>query len=218
MRKEAFSQKKARAARVLLIFKKHYPKAWCTLDFKTPFQLLVSTILSAQCTDARVNLVTPKLFKKYPNAASMSRASISSLESLIRSTGFYHSKAKALKETSKALVKNFGGKVPSDMASLLTLHGVARKTANIVLFHSFGQNEGIAVDTHCMRLSYRLGFTSSRDKQNKIEQELMALIPRASWGMYTNWMVTHGRKYCTAIKPDCAGCPLNKLCPSAFKV
>ena len=148
----------------------------------------------------------------------MSKAPISSLESIIRSTGFYHSKAKAIKETSRLIVQNFGGKVPNDMASLLTLRGVARKTANIILFHSFGKNDGIAVDTHCMRLSWRLGFSSSRDKQNKIEEELMLLIPRSSWGMYTNWMVTHGRAYCYAIKPNCPGCPLNKLCPSAFKV
>ncbi len=218
MARESFSARKKRAARVVAVFRRVYPKAWCTLDYKTPFQLLISTILSAQCTDARVNLVTPALFKKYPNASAMAKAPIQSLESLIRSTGFYHSKAKAIKETSRLLVKNFGGKVPNDMASLLTLRGVARKTANIILFHCFGQNAGIAVDTHCMRVSYRLGFTSSRDKQNKIEQELMLLIPQKYWGMYTNWMVSHGRKYCMAKNADCAGCPMNKLCPSAFKV
>ncbi len=214
----SFISKKARAVRILSLFKKTYPRAWCSLSYQTPFQLLISTILSAQCTDARVNLVTPKLFEKYPDAEAMSKASIRSLESLIRSTGFYHAKAKALKQTSLTLVSHFNGQVPCDMPSLLTLRGVARKTANIVLFHSFGKNEGIAVDTHCMRVSYRLGLTSSRDKQNKIEKELMALLPKKEWGMYTNFMVSHGRKYCTALKPDCAGCPLNKICPSVFKV
>lgn len=218
MARESFSAKKKRAARIISIFKKTYPKAWCTLGYKTPFQLLVSTILSAQCTDARVNIVTPALFKKYPDARAMSKAPIPALEALIRSTGFYHSKAKAIRETSRLIVQNFGGKVPSEMASLLTLRGVARKTANIILFHAYGKTEGIAVDTHCMRLSWRLGFASSRDKQNKIEEELMLLIPSSSWGMYTNWMVSHGRKYCMARNPDCARCPMNKLCPSAFKV
>ena len=211
-------QRKARARLILRLLRKTYSGAWCSLNYETPFQLLISTILSAQCTDARVNLVTPGLFGRFSDARAMAAASIPELESLIRSTGFYHSKAKALRETSRALVAHFGGQVPSDMASLLTLRGVARKTANIVLFHSFGKNDGIAVDTHCMRLSWRLGFTSSRDQQNKIEKQLMALLPRKDWGMYTNWMVLHGRKYCTAKKPDCAGCPLNKLCPSAFKV
>ncbi len=203
---------------ILSIFKKSYPRAWCSLSYQTPFQLLISTILSAQCTDARVNMVTPELFRCFPDANSMSRASIPQLEKLILSTGFYHAKAKALKQTSLTLVSHFNGQVPSDMPSLLTLRGVARKTANIVLFHSFGKNEGIAVDTHCMRVSYRLGLTSSPDKQNKIEKELMALLAKKEWGMYTNYMVSHGRKFCMALKPDCAGCPLNKLCPSAFKV
>ncbi len=218
MARESFSAKKQRAARVVAVFGRIYPRVWCTLEYQTPFQLLISTILSAQCTDARVNLVTPALFKKYPTPQAMAKAPMSSLESLIRSTGFYHSKAKAIKETSRLLVQNFGGKVPSEMASLLTLRGVARKTANIILFHCFGQNAGIAVDTHCMRVSYRLGLTSSRDKQNLIEKELMLLIPQNTWGMYTNWMVTHGRKLCMAKNADCAGCPLNKLCPGAFKV
>ncbi len=213
MARETLSAKKKRAARILSILKTTYAGAWCTLNYQTPFELLISTVLSAQCTDARVNLVTPKLFSKYPNAGSMACAPIASLESIIRPTGFYHSKAKAIKETSLTLVKNFGGRVPDDMASLLTLRGVARKTANIVLFHAFGKTSGIAVDTHCMRISYRLGFTSSRDKQNKIERELMTLLPRNSWGMYTNFMVSHGRKFCQARKPDCAHCPLNKLCP-----
>ena len=217
VRRESAYAKRARATRILSIFKKAYPDAWCSLSFHTSFQLLISTILSAQCTDARVNMVSPALFEKYPDAVSMAKAPIPALESLIRSTGFYHSKAKALHETSAKLVHDFSGQVPPEMSSLLTLRGVARKTANIVLFHSFGQNVGIAVDTHCMRVSYRLGFTSSREQQNKIEKELMALIPREDWGMYTNWMVSHGRKYCMARKPDCAGCPLNKLCPSAFK-
>lgn len=210
---KSLSQKKRRALLLVTAFHHLYPRAWCSLNYKTPFQLLISTILSAQCTDARVNMVTPALFEKYPNAKAMANAKITELEALIRSTGFYHSKAKALQQTASTIVRDFGGKVPSDMHSLLTLRGVARKTANIVLFHAFGKTDGIAVDTHCMRLSYRLGLTSSRDAQNRIERQLMALLPRSEWGMYTNWMVSHGRKYCTAIKPKCAVCPLNKLCP-----
>ncbi|MFH1094778.1 MAG: endonuclease III [Candidatus Micrarchaeota archaeon] len=202
-----------RASEILALLEKEYSRAWCTLDYKDPFQLLVSTILSAQCTDARVNLITPALFLRFPDARAMAQADVRELEALIRPSGFYHSKAKNILASSRILVQKHGGKVPSDMASLLELPGVARKTANIVLFHAFGQVEGIAVDTHCMRVSHRLGFTSSREQQNKIEKELMALIPREDWGMYTNYMVSHGRKYCMARKPDCENCPLRRLCP-----
>lgn len=212
--KEGFYQKKARAARIISILKKSYPKAWCTLNYKNAFELLISTILSAQCTDERINLITPKLFSKYPDAHAMAKAPLKSLESIIRPSGFYHSKAKAIKEASKHLASNFGGIVPSSMPSLLSLRGVGRKTANIVLFHSFGKNEGIAVDTHCLRISYRLGLTSSMKNQSKSELELMSLIDKKYWGMYTNWMVAHGRKYCTAKSPKCLSCPLKNLCPS----
>ncbi len=207
------THKKSRTSEILSLFKKIYPRAWCTLEYADPFQLLVSTILSAQCTDARVNMITPALFARFPDARAMAKADVGDLEALIRSSGFYHSKAKNILAASKIIAHKHAGKVPADMPSLLELPGVARKTANIVLFHAFGKEEGIAVDTHCMRISYRLGFTSSRDKQNQIERELMALIPRETWGNYTNWMVSHGRKYCMARKPDCKKCPLDKWCP-----
>ncbi len=214
---ETPEQRKRRAARIIAIFKQLYPDAWCSLTYQTPFQLLVSTILSAQCTDARVNMVTPTLFARFPDAKAMSHASLPQIESLICSTGFYHAKAKNILSSSKLIVSRFGGQVPSTLDDLITLPGVARKTANIVSYHAFGKCYGIAVDTHCIRLSRRLGFTSHTD-QNKIEKDLMALIPSSDWGQYTNWMVSHGRVVCTAVKPNCAGCKLNKLCPSAFKV
>ncbi|MDE1798530.1 MAG: endonuclease III, partial [Candidatus Micrarchaeota archaeon] len=200
---ETPQQRARRAARVIAIFKSLYPDAWCSLAHQTPFQLLISTILSAQCTDARVNLVTPALFKRFPDAKAMSRATLPQIESLIRSTGFFHAKAKNIQAASRLLVSRFGGKVPSAMEDLILLPGVARKTANIVSYHAYGKRFGIAVDTHCIRLSRRLGFTNQTD-QNKIERDLMALIPPADWGQYTNWMVSHGRAVCYAVKPNCA--------------
>jgi len=210
---ESLSQRKIRAKKILSIFKKQYDGAWTTLNYSTPFQLLIATILSAQCTDARVNLLTPALFAKFPDAKSLAAAPLPEIESLIRPSGFYKNKAKNIKKTAQIIFEKHGGKVPGTMDSLLELAGVARKTANIVLFHAFGKEEGIAVDTHCMRLSHRLGFTSSRRNQQKIEKELMAFIEKNEWGMYTNWMVLHGRKFCKARAPNCKECPLSRLCP-----
>ena len=215
--RENKSEQKKRALLIVAAFKRLYPNAWCSLNYETPFQLLVATILSAQCTDQAVNKLTPALFSNYPNARAMAGATPRSLESLIHSSGFYKMKSKHLIQSSRLLVERFEGEVPRTMPALLLLPGVARKTANVVLYHAYGKTAGIAVDTHCMRISWRLGLTSSRDNQNKIERELMALLPRTSWGMYTNWMVSHGRKYCMARKPDCANCPLNPLCPKRFK-
>ena len=181
------------------------------------FQLLVATILSAQCTDDRVNTVTKELFKKHKNAKDFSRVSQSDLEKEVRSTGFYRNKAKNIRGAAERIEKEFKGKVPETMEELVSLPGVARKTANIVLFHAYGKNLGIAVDTHVIRLSGRLGL-SRNDDPVKIERDLMDLFDREKWGHLTNILISHGRKVCKARKPLCGECPVNKLCPSAFKV
>ncbi len=198
--------------KIISVFEQAYPKVWCTLNYKNEFELLISTILSAQCTDLRVNETTPSLFLKYPDAFSLAKAKQSEVEKIIHPLGFFRSKAKNIINTSKMIVRLHNGKVPSTMRELTALSGVARKTANIVMFHAFSKNEGIAVDTHCMRISYRLGLTSKRRNQRVTERELMDLIPKKHWGMYTNWMVSHGRKYCIARNPKCDICPLLKLC------
>lgn len=205
-------EKKNKARQIIKILKKEHKDCWTSLDYKTPFELLISVILSAQATDAQINKLTPALFSAYPDARSMAKAEIGDLERLVRGSGFYKNKARNIQKTSRSLVDLHGGQVPKTMDELTALAGVARKTANIVLYHAYGITEGIAVDTHCMRLSYRFGLSTTRDKQNKIEQELMGLIPKKDWGMYTNWMVHHGRKYCTAKRPKCDICPLNKKC------
>ena len=197
---------------ITAILKKHYPKADCSLNHHSPFELLISTILSAQCTDQRVNMVTPILFKKYPGAKQMSSAPIRDLEAIIRSTGFYHSKALAIKETSRALTDNFGGKVPVDMDKLLTLRGVARKTANVVLGSGYGIAAGVVVDTHVKRLAFRLGLTGETDPI-RIEKDLMEKIEKKDWIWFAHALVHHGRAVCQARNPDCPHCALNKLCP-----
>lgn len=197
---------------MISILKKHYPEAVCSLDHRGPFELLIATILAAQCTDKRVNMVTPALFRRYPGPEQMSGASLRDLETLIRTTGFFRSKAMALKETSRALVENFGGKVPADMKKLLTLRGVARKTANVVLGSAYGIAAGVVVDTHVKRLAFRLGLTGETDPE-KIEKDLMEKVPRKNWIWIAHALVWHGRAVCRARNPDCPGCPLNKLCP-----
>lgn len=213
---ETHAKKHARAKKSISLLAKAYPNAWCSLHYKNPLQLLISTILSAQCTDARVNLVTPKLFAKYASAKDFANANPAELETLIHSTGFYHSKAKNIINCCKKICSEFGGKVPTTVEELVTLDGVGRKTANIVTFHAFNKAVGIAIDTHAFRISHRLGFSNAKTPE-KMEQELMRLLSPSVWGAYTNYMVLHGRKYCMARKPNCKGCPLNKLCPSAFK-
>lgn len=200
------------AARLIAVLKKVYPEAYCSLDHKNAFQLLEATILSAQCTDERVNMVTPALFKKYPGPAEMAAAPLADLEALVRSTGFYRNKALSLKGSSEAIVRDFGGKVPRTMDELLTLRGVARKTANVVLGSAYGIAAGVVVDTHVKRLAFRLGLTKHTDP-GKIEADLMKAVPQGDWIWFAHALVLHGRAVCAARKPDCAACPLAALCP-----
>ncbi len=189
-----------------------YPDAWCELRFADPFQLLVATILSAQCTDARVNLVTPALFARYPDAAALAAADPEELESVIRSTGFFRAKAKALRAMAQALCQRHGGQVPATMEELTALPGVGRKTANVILGTAFGVAAGIVVDTHVARTSRRLGLTR-RDDPEGIERDLMATFPRSSWIRLAHRLIIHGRRVCAARRPACQRCPLAALCP-----
>lgn len=193
-----------------------YPDAYCELDFANPLQLLIATILSAQCTDKRVNLTTPALFQRCPTARDYAELPQEELERLVQSTGFFRSKAKNIRECCAALVREHGGEVPQAMESLTALAGVGRKTANVVLGNAFGIQSGVVVDTHVHRLSQRLGLTRKDDPIN-IELELMKLVPRELWTLFPHWMIFHGRRRCFARKPDCAGCELQGICPSAFK-
>ncbi len=198
---------------ILSLLEKEHPEARTALRFRTPHQLLVATILSAQCTDARVNLVTVPLFRKYANVRAFARASLEEFEQDIRCTGFYRNKAKYIIAASRMIVEEFGGRVPDTMESLLTLPGVARKTANVVLAEAYGKQEGIAVDTHVIRLSRRLGLTTSVQAE-RIERDLMALAPRSQWGRLSNLLILHGRQTCGARRPRCSACCLRQLCPS----
>lgn len=208
---------KKRAGKIIKLLKKIFPGAKCELVYKDAWQLLVAVILSAQCTDKRVNLVTPELFKIFPTVKHLATAKLSDIERAIQSTGFFRMKALAIQESARKIIADFSGKVPDDMEKLLTLRGVARKTANVILSEYYGKNEGVIVDTHMIRLSNRLGFTKNTDP-SKIEKDLMEIIPRTSWGEFSFMMVLLGRRICTARNPNCPGCPLNKICPSAFKV
>lgn len=196
--------------------KKSYPNAKIALNFSNNWELLVAVILSAQCTDKKVNEVTARLFKKYRTLKDYLKAKSKEFEKMIRPTGFYRAKAKSILESAKILKEKFGGKVPRTMEEMLTLRGVARKTANVVLGNAYGVVEGIAVDTHVRRLSQRLGFSKHNDP-NKIEQDLMRLFPKKDWFKLTYLLINHGRAICTAKDPRCDLCPLNKICPSAFK-
>ena len=190
-----------------------YPGAHCELDFKTPLQLLVATILSAQCTDKRVNLVTPALFARYRSAEDFAKSNPAELEKAIQSTGFFRNKARSIRAAAAGIEKDHGGKVPQTMEELRALPGVGRKTANVVLGNAFGKNEGIVVDTHVARLSQRLGLTSKADPE-KIERDLMKLVPRKHWTDWSHWLIWHGRRRCYARKPDCQQCEIFRLCPS----
>ena len=203
---------KADIGGVIKALKGAYPEAYCSLDHKSPYELLMATILSAQCTDERVNKVTPALFKAYPGPAAMAAAPLPALEKLVHSTGFYKNKALSLKEASRAIAKDFGGKVPRTMEELLTLRGVARKTANVVLGSAYGIAAGVVVDTHVKRVAFRLGLTKHTDPE-KIEQDLMRAIPKEDWIWFAHALVLHGRAACDARKPLCGACPLSKLCP-----
>jgi endonuclease III len=191
-----------------------YPDVDCELDRETPFQLVCATILSAQCTDDRVNLVTPALFKKYPTPEAMAKAPLPKLEALIRTTGFFRQKAKSLKGTATLIVRDHGGEVPRTLAELIELPGVARKTASVVLGTAYGLAEGVVVDTHVQRLAMRLGLTRSPDVK-KIEQDLMKVIPPGSWIRFSHQIIWHGRRVCFARKPACETCTLASFCPSA---
>jgi endonuclease-3 len=212
MPRETSEAKSARLKKIIAGFQKTYPDAHCELTHADPLQLLVATILSAQCTDKRVNIVTKTLFQKYRSAKDFANAEIAELENDVRSTGFYKNKARNIKAASRDIVKKHGGKVPQTMEELLELGGVGRKTANVVLGNAFGINVGVVVDTHVARLSQRLGLTRQTTPE-KIEQELMALVPQKQWALFSHWLIWHGRRRCFARKPDCANCEIKRLCP-----
>ena len=203
-----------RIAPILQRLKKQYPDATCSLNHKNPLQLLAATILSAQCTDARVNIVTRQLFKKYRSARGFANANPDELSEIIRTTGFFRNKTKSLIGMGKALVENHGGRVPQTMEELVAVPGVGRKTANVVLGNAFGKNEGVVVDTHVGRISQRLGFTEHKDAV-KIERDLIQIVPRKEWTLFPHLMISHGREICTARKTKCEICPINTLCPTA---
>jgi endonuclease-3 len=209
------SAKKQRALEILERLKQLYPEAPCTLDYETPVQLMVATILAAQCTDERVNTVTPALFSRFPDAAALAGADVSELETLVRSTGFYRNKAKNIQAACQMIMEKFGGEVPRSMKDLTSLPGVARKTANVVSAHAFGVNLGVTVDTHVKRLSYRFGLTKHTEPV-KIEQDLMKLLPQPDWENWSIRLVYHGRAVCNARSPQCDRCVLVDLCPSAY--
>ena len=209
---ESQSARVARARKIWSTLRATYPDAHCELNFSNPLELLVATILSAQCTDKRVNIVTAELFRKYRSAADYAAAAQEGLENEIRSTGFFRNKAKSLKSCCAAIIEKHGGKVPSTMDELTSLGGVGRKTANVVLGNAFGINVGVVVDTHVARLSARLGLSRQKDPQ-KIEQDLMKLAPQKDWTLVSHWLIWHGRRRCAARNPDCAHCELLKLCP-----
>jgi endonuclease III len=206
---------KERAAKVIELLEKLYPTAKTALNYTTPLEMLIATMLSAQTTDVQVNKVTQTLFKKYHTPEDYIKVDLKELEQDIHSTGFYHNKAKNIKRCCQLLVEKFHSQVPKTMEELLELPGVARKTANIVLFNSFGVTAGIAVDTHVGRLSQRLGLAAT-DNPVKIEQELMAITPKDKWMPFTDLLIFHGRQVCAAKKPKCDVCVLKKICPSAF--
>ena len=202
-----------RVAQLVKVLPKVYPDAHTELNFKTPLELLIATILSAQCTDKRVNLVTPALFKRYRTAADYANAPAAELEKAIQSTGFFRNKTKSIRAATSTIVSKHNGKVPDTMAELRELPGVGRKTANVVLGNAFHKDEGIVVDTHVVRLSKRLRLTKHDDPE-KIERDLMKLVPGEHWTNWSHWLIWHGRRRCFARKPDCANCEIFRLCPS----
>ncbi len=213
-RRESVAARAERTRALLARLSEAYPEARCALEHRTPLELLVATILSAQCTDQRVNQVTPELFRRYADAAAYAGADLAQLELRIRSTGFFRNKARALVGLGRALVERHGGAVPRTLAELTALPGVGRKTANVVLGNAFGIDEGIVVDTHVARLARRLGLTTADDPV-KIEQDLVRLVPRSAWTLWAHLLIFHGRAVCKAPRPRCAECVLADLCPSA---
>jgi endonuclease III len=213
-RRESLKAKRLRTLEILARLRRAYPGTRLALDFSSPLQLLVATVLAAQCTDKKVNEVTPPLFRRYPTARDFAAAELAELEEMVRQTGFYRNKAKALKNLGMALVAEHGGEVPADMAALVALPGVGRKTANVVMGNAFGRPVGIVVDTHVQRLSRRLGLTQETDP-DKIERDLLPLVPQEDWTPWGHLLQDHGRALCKARKPECAICPVAELCPSA---
>lgn len=209
---ESAPERKKRAAKIAKALAKAYPDAECALRHETPFQLLAATILSAQCTDERVNMVTPELFRRFPTSADLAAAETADVEKIIQSCGFFRAKAKSLTGMAKGLVDRCDGEVPRDLERLVELPGVGRKTANVVLGTAFGLPTGVVVDTHVRRISCRLGLTTSMNPEI-IERDLIALLPSKEWIMYSHRIIWHGRRVCFARKPNCAGCALRKLCP-----
>ncbi len=212
MPRESTADKIARTQKILSVLQQTYPNAHCELNFSNPLQLLVATILSAQCTDKRVNIVTAELFRKFRTAKDFANAPLAEIKEAVKSTGFFRNKAKNIKACCAALVEKFGGEVPRTMDELHALAGVGRKTANVVLGNAFGINVGVVVDTHVTRLSNRLGLAKGTDAV-KLEQELIKLVPQNDWTLFSHWLIWHGRRRCVARKPDCAHCEIQNLCP-----
>jgi len=216
MPRESREARIGRLRKIIAGLQKAYPQAHCELNYSNPLELLVATILSAQCTDQRVNQVTADLFRKYRSAADYAGAAPQQLEADIRTTGFFRNKAKSIQGCCRQLLEWHGGQVPSTMEALTQLDGVGRKTANVILGNAFQVNDGIVVDTHVARLSARLGL-SRQTNPEKIEQDLMALVPREQWTLFSHWVIWHGRRRCFARKPDCTNCEIRRLCPSCPK-
>jgi endonuclease-3 len=216
MARESLLAKTARVEKIITGLEKTYPNAHCELTYSNPLELLMATILSAQCTDKQVNLVTPRLFKKYRTAADYARANPADLEQAIRRLGFFRNKAKNIQACCRALVEWHGGAVPRTMEELTQLSGVGRKTANVVLGNAFDVNEGIVVDTHVARLSARLGLTTQKVPE-KIEQDLQKLVPQKWWTMFSHWLIWHGRRRCSARQPDCEHCEILRYCPTGLR-
>jgi endonuclease-3 len=212
MPRESPAEKIVRTQKIISALQRAYPNAHCELNFSNPLELLVATILSAQCTDKRVNIVTAELFKTYRSAKDFADAPLAEIEAAVKSTGFFRNKAKNIQACCAALVEKFGGEVPRTMDELHALAGVGRKTANVVLGNAFGINVGVVVDTHVTRLSNRLGLAKGTDAV-KLEQELMKLVPQADWARFSHWLIWHGRRRCAARRPDCVNCEIKKLCP-----
>ncbi len=216
MPRESFPDRQARTFKIIASLAGAYPTAHCELNFSNPLELLVATILSAQCTDKRVNIVTAELFKKFRRASDYAEAPLAEIEWFIRTTGFFRNKAKNIQACCRKLVELHGGEVPRTMEDLIHLDGVGRKTANVVLGNVFNINVGVVVDTHVGRLSLRLGLTREANPE-KVEQDLMKLVPREQWTLFSHWLIWHGRRRCSARKPDCAACEIRALCPTGLK-
>lgn len=216
MPRESLSDRQARTQKIIALLQRAYPNAHCELNFSNPLELLVATILSAQCTDRRVNIVTSELFKKFRSAMDYANAPVTQIEDYIKTAGFYRNKAKNIQACCRKLVENHHGEVPRTMEELIHLDGVGRKTANVVLGNAFDTNVGVVVDTHVGRLSLRLGLTKETNPE-KVEQDLMKLVPREQWTLFSHWLIWHGRRRCDARKPDCAACEIRELCPTGLK-